>query len=58
MWCSALSDTYIVLFEQRLWGVSIAQMVEVTDSAVLGGFVAVMSSNSAGVINIFQHLPT
>ena len=38
--------------------VSIAQLVEVTDSAVLGGVAEVVSSNpTEGHKNIFQHLP-
>ena len=38
--------------------VSIAQLVEVTDNAVLGGVAEVVSSNLAvGHKNIFQHLP-
>ena len=38
--------------------VSIAQVVEVTDSAVLGGVVEFVSSNpTMGHKNIFQHLP-
>ena len=38
--------------------VSIAQLVLVTDSAVLGGVAEVVSSNpTLGHKNIFQHLP-
>ena len=38
--------------------VSIAQLVEMTDNAVLGGVVEVVSSNSTvGHENIFQHFP-
>ena len=38
--------------------VSIAHLVEVTDSAVLGGVAEVVSSNATvGHKNIFQHLP-
>ena len=38
--------------------VSIVQLVEVTDSAVLGGVAEVVSSNpTVGHKNIFQHLP-
>ena len=38
--------------------VLIAQLVEVTDSAVLGGAAEVVSSNpTVGHKNIFQHLP-
>ena len=58
--CTALADTYriSVLFEQSFWGcltVSIAQLVEVTDSAVLGSVVKVMSWNP-DMGHIFQHL--
>ena len=46
------------LFEQSVWVVSIAQLVEVTESAVLGGVAEVVSSNpTVGHKNIFQHLP-
>ena len=39
-------------------GVSIAQLVEVMDNAVLGGVAEVVSSNpTVGHKNIFQHLP-
>ena len=46
-------------YSHNLFGVvSIAQLVEVTDSAVLGGVAEVVSSNPAvGHKNIFQHLP-
>ena len=47
-------------YSNNLFGgvVSIAQLVEVTDSAVLGGVVEVVSSNpTVGNKNIFQHLP-
>ena len=59
MTCTALSDTYIntsrtIFFEVVL----VAQLVEVTDCAVLGGVVEVMSSNPARIKTIFQHLPT
>ena len=37
--------------------VIVAQLVEVMESAVLGGVVAVVSSNPARTKNIFQHLP-
>ena len=41
-----------------LGAVSIAQLVEVADSAVLGGVVEVMSSIlMVGHKNMFQHLP-
>ena len=46
--CTALANTYIsairtIFFRFRV--VSIAQLVEVTDSAVLGGVAEVVSSN-------------
>ena len=45
-------------YSSSLFGVvSIAQLVEVTDSAALGGVVEVVSSNPARVINIFSILP-
>ena len=47
-----------VLIEQSFRVVSIAQLVEVADSAVLGGVVDVVSSiPTVGYKNIFQHLP-
>ena len=48
-----------VLFEKSYFGVvSIAQLVEVADSAVLGGVAEVVSSiPTMGHKNIFQHLP-
>ena len=56
--CTALSDSNIgttltISFEI----VSVAQLVNVTDSAVLGGVIEVVSSNLAWAINILQHLP-
>ena len=61
---AALSDTYccISLLKQSFSGVvSIAQLVEAMDRAVIGRVVEfVQSSNPAQVINIlniFQHLP-
>ena len=43
--CTALADTYISAIRTNFFGVvSIAQLVEVTDSAVLGGVVEVVSS--------------
>ena len=43
--CTALADTYISAIRTIFLGVvSIAQLVEVTDSAVLGGVVEVVSS--------------
>ena len=57
--CTALADTYICAIRAIFYGVvSIAQSVEVTDSAVLGGVVEVVSPISAvGPLNIFQHFP-
>ena len=43
--CTALADTYISATRTTFFGVvSIGQLVEVTDSAVLGGVVEVVSS--------------
>ena len=43
--CTALSDTYICAIRTIFLGVvSIAQLVEVTESALLGGVVEVVSS--------------
>ena len=57
--CAALADTNISAIRTIFLGVvSIAQLVEVTDSAVLGGVVEVVNSNpTVGHKNIFQHLP-
>ena len=57
--CTALANTYISAIRTIFFGVvSIAQLVEVTDSAVLGGVAEVVSSNPmVGHKNIFQHLP-
>ena len=57
--CTALADTYISAIRTIFLGVvSIAQLVEVTDSAVLGGVVELESSNpTVGHENIFQHFP-
>ena len=67
MTCTALADTNISAIRTILFRVvrvflptfvSIAQLVEVADSAVLGGVVEVMSSiPTVGHKNIFQHLP-
>ena len=46
--------TISVLLEESFWVVSIAKLVEVTDSAVLGWVVEVVSSNPARVKNIFS----
>ena len=44
--CTALANTYIRAIRTIVLGVvSIAQLVEVTDSAVLGGVAKVVSSN-------------
>ena len=44
--CTALADAYISAIRTIFSGVvSIAQLVEVTDSAVLGGVAEVVSSN-------------
>ena len=55
--CTALADTYVYqCYSNNLFGVvSVAQLVEVTDSAVLGSDVKVMSWNPA-MGHIFQHL--
>ena len=55
---TALSDTFISATRIVFIGVvSIAQLVEVTDSAVLEGVVEVVSSNPALALNTLQHLP-
>ena len=52
--CTALADTYITGMRTIFLGViSIAQLVEVTDSAVLGGVVEVVSSIPAVGHKIF-----
>ena len=51
-----LSILISALFEQSCCVVSMAQLVEVTDSAVLSGVSEVVSSNPT-VIKQFQHLP-
>ena len=60
MTCTALADTYISAIQTIFFGVvSIGQLVEVADSAVLYGVVEVMSwTPIVGHKNIFQHLPT
>ena len=57
--CTALANTYISAIRTIFFGVvSIAQSVEVTDSAVLGGVAEVVSSNPRWAIKIFfQHFP-
>ena len=55
MTCTALANTYISAIRTIFFGVvSIAQLVEVTDSAVLGGVAEVVSSNPRWVIKIFS----
>ena len=58
--CTALADTYISAIRTIFIGiVSIAQLVEVTDSAMLGGVVEVVSSIPAVghkiFFSIFRH---
>ena len=58
--CTVLDDTYISAIRTIFLGVvSIPQLVEVTDSAVLGGIVEVMSSIPAVghkiLFSIFRH---
>ena len=53
--CTALANTYISAIRTIFFGVvSIAQLVEVTDSAVLGGVAEVVSSNPRWVIKNFS----
>ena len=56
--CTALADTYISAIRTIFFGVvSIAQVEEVADSAVLGSVVEVVNSiPTVGHKNIFQHL--
>ena len=55
---TALADTYISAIRTIFFGVlSIAQLVEVTDSAVLGGVAEIVIVSSRWVIEYFQHLP-
>ena len=58
--CTALADTYIGAIRTIFfWVVSMAQLVEVTDSLVLGGVVEVVSSIPAVghkiFFSIFRH---
>ena len=59
--CTILADTYISAIRTIFFGgvVSIAQLVEVTESAVLGGVVEVVSSIPAVghkiFFSIFRH---
>ena len=58
MTCTALANTYISVIRTIFFGVvSIAQSVEVTDSAVLGGVAEVVSSNPSWAIKIFSAFP-
>ena len=66
IWKNPIYDVYCIsqyLYQRYtkkafLGVISIAQLVEVTDSAVLGGVAEVVSSNpTVGHKNIFQHLP-
>ena len=53
--CTALANTYISAIRTIFFGVvSIAQSVEVTDSAVLGGVAEVVSSNPSWAIKYFS----
>ena len=55
---SSAIRTIVLVVEVWGGGVSIAQLVEVADSAVLGGVVEVVSSiPMVGHRNIFQHIP-
>ena len=62
---NSINDVYCIslyLYQRYLnnlfWVVSIAQLVEMTDSAVLGGVAKFVSSNpTVGHKNIFHHLP-
>ena len=52
--CTALANTYVSTIRTIFFGVvSMAQLVEVTDSAVLGGVAEVVSSNPRWVIKYF-----
>ena len=53
--CTALAITYVSAIRTIFFGVvSMAQLVEVTDSAVLGGVAEVVSSNPRWVIKYFS----
>ena len=53
--CTALANTYISALRTIFFRVvSIAQLVEVTDSAVLGGVAEVVSSNPRWVMKYFS----
>ena len=59
MTCTALADTYISAIRTIFfWIVLIALLVEVADSAVLGGVVDIVDSiPTVGHNFFFQHLP-
>ena len=53
--CTALANTYVSAIRTIFFGVdSMAQLVEVTDSAVLGGVAEVVSWNPRWVIKYFS----
>ena len=53
--CTALANTYVSAIRTIFFGVvSMAQLVEVTDSAMLGGVAEVASSNPRWVITYFS----
>ena len=53
--CTALANTYMSAIRTIFFGVvSIAQLVEVTNCAVLGGAAEVVSSNPRWVIKYFS----
>ena len=53
--CTALANTYVSAIRTMFFGVvSMAQLVEVTNSAVLGGVAEVVSSNPRWVIKYFS----
>ena len=53
--CTVLADTHISETRTILIGVvSIAQLVKVTDSAVLAAVLEIVSSNPARIINLFS----
>ena len=53
--CTALANAYVSAIRTIFFGVvSMAQLVEVTDSAVLGGVAEVVSSNPRWVIKYFS----
>ena len=53
--CTALANTYVSAIRTIFFGaVSMAQLVEVTDRAVLGGVAEVVSSNPRWVVKYFS----